>query len=76
MKGTNMKQEIKATLQGSVKSKTIWFNTTVGALLALEPVFPLLQPMLGDAWYGLGMVVLTVGNVILRAMTNKALGDK
>jgi hypothetical protein len=71
-----MKQEVTKVLKGSVKSKTVWFNTITGALLALEPVFPLLQPMLGDAWYGVGMAVLTVGNVILRGMTNKALADK
>ena len=68
--------QIKQIIKGATLSKTVWFNTLVGALMALEPVFPFLQATLGDKWYGIGMVVLTVGNVILRGMTNKSLVDK
>lgn len=63
-------------LEGAAKSKTIWFNTIIGGLLALEPVFPLLQNVLGANAYAIGMVILTVGNVMLRGATTKALGDK
>lgn len=63
-------------LKGAWKSKTIWFNAIVGALVSLESVFPLLQPALGPQWYGIIMVALTVGNVVLRGVTNKALADK
>ena len=68
--------QIKQIIKGATLSKTVWFNTLAGALLALEPVFPLLQGVLGDSWYGIGMVVLTVGNVLLRGVTNKSLADK
>jgi len=65
---------MKQTIKGATKSKTIWFNAIVGGLLALEPVFPLLQVVLGPSAYAIGMIVLTVGNVILRAVTDKELG--
>lgn len=67
-----MKQEIK----GATKSKTVWFNTIVGMLLAAEPAIGLLQPVLGASTYGIVSFILIVGNVGLRAITTKALGDK
>jgi len=70
--GDKMKQEIK----GAVKSKTIWFNTIVGMLLAAEPALSLLQPLLGASTYGIVSFILIVGNVGLRAITTKALASK
>jgi len=67
-----MKQEIK----GAAKSKTIWFNTLVGMLLAAEPAIGLLQPVLGASTYGIVSFILIVGNVGLRAITTKALNAK
>ena len=67
-----MKQEIK----GAAKSKTVWFNMITGMLLAAEPALHLLQPILGASTYGVVSFVLIVGNVALRAITTKALGDK
>ena len=67
-----MKQEIK----GAVKSKTIWFNTITGMLLAAEPALHLLQPVLGTSTYGIVSFILIVGNVALRAITTKSLGTK
>ena len=67
-----MKQEIK----GAAKSKTVWFNTIVAMLLAAEPAIGLLQPVLGESVYGVVSFALIVGNVALRAITTKALGDK
>ena len=67
---------MKQTIKGAVKSKTIWFNTIAGMLLAAEPALALLQPMLGDSVYGIISFVLIIGNVGLRAITTKALGDK
>ena len=68
--------KIKAVLTGAWKSKTIWFNTLVGSLLAAEAAFPLLHGLISDFWYGVILFTLTIGNVILRGVTNKALADK
>ena len=67
---------MKQAIKGTVKSKTMWFNTLTGVLLAAEPAIHLLQPVLGASTYGVISFVLIIGNVVLRAMTNKALGDK
>jgi len=71
-----MKDKIIAVLKGAWKSKTIWFNTLVGSLLAAEASFPLLHGLISDFWYGVILFTLTIGNVILRGITNKALADK
>lgn len=63
-------------IKGATKSKTVWFNTIVGMLLAAEPVIGLLQPVLGASTYGIVSFILIIGNVGLRAITTKALGDK
>lgn len=64
------------SIKGATKSKTIWFNTIVGMLLAAEPVLSLLQPVLGASTYGIVSFILIVGNVALRAITTKSLGTK
>ncbi len=53
------------------KSKTIIFNALIAGLTSLEPVFPLLKPMLGESYYPVLMVLLTTGNGILRAITTQ-----
>ena len=55
------------------KSKTIWFNAIIAGLAALEPVFPLLRPMLGETYYPVLMVLLTTGNGILRVITKEGI---
>ncbi len=67
---------MKQTIKGATKSKTIWFNTIVGMLIAAEPALSLLQPLLGASTYGIVSFVLIVGNVGLRTITNKSLGAK
>jgi hypothetical protein len=67
---------MKQAIKGAVKSKTMWFNTLTGMLLAAEPALHLLQPVLGASTYGIVSFVLIVGNVALRTITNKALGEK
>lgn len=67
-----MKQELK----GAVKSNTMRFNILIGMLLAAEPALHLLQPVLGESTYGIVSFILIIGNVGLRAITNKALGDR
>jgi len=68
--------KIKRILLGAWKSKTIWFNTIIAGLMQAEAAFSLLQPWLGDTVYGVALFTLTVGNVLLRGVTDKALADK
>lgn len=60
-----------ANLKPWYKSKTMLFNIAIGGLASLEPVFPLLRPMLGESYYPVLMVLLTTGNGILRAITTQ-----
>ena len=55
------------------KSKTLWFNTIVAALVALEASFSILQPLVPANVYAVLSVVLTVGNAALRVITTQAL---
>lgn len=54
-------------------SKTIWFNIIIAALTALEAVAGLLQPLVPGNIYAYGMVLLTVGNAVLRIISAQAL---
>lgn len=54
-------------------SKTLWFNTIVSGLVALEASFSMLQPMLPANIYGVLVVVLAVGNAALRVVSNSKL---
>lgn len=69
-------QTILEYLIGAVKSRTIWFNLIFAALLALEPVFGMLQNFLPGNVYAWLSVMLTVGNAILRAITSQHLLEK
>ena len=51
------------------KSKTIAFNAIVAALGALELNARLIQPYVPGNVYGWGVLILTVGNVVLRSIT-------
>jgi hypothetical protein len=55
------------------KSKTIVFNIVVAMLLALEPVFNLLQPLLPSNVYAVLSVLLVVGNAALRIISSTTL---
>lgn len=55
------------------KSKTIWFNAIVGGLAALEASVNLIQPYLPGSVYGYGLLLLTVGNTMLRILTAQGL---
>ncbi len=55
------------------KSKTLWFNASLGAIAALEGSFQVLQPhMPVDVFAGL-TVVLAVGNAMLRTITSASI---
>ncbi len=55
-------------------SKTLWFNALVGALVAAEASFQLLQPVLSVNVYGAASFLLTVGNAFLRVITTQGVG--
>lgn len=58
------------------KSRTLWFNAIAGALLSLEAVFQVLQPLLGPAVYPVALVAITVINGFLRILTSQGLYAK
>lgn len=55
-------------------SKTLWVNTVVAALVALEAGTGLLQPFMPANFYAMVAVGLPVVNSILRVVTSTALG--
>lgn len=62
--------------KGTIKSRTMWFNAIIAGLLALEPVFGLLQTVLPGNIYAWASITLTVGNSILRVLTTQPLTSK
>ena len=52
------------------RSKTLWFNTIVAALAALEGVTGLLA---GQNFYSALCVVLPIGNAMLRVISTEGL---
>lgn len=75
---------MRDTLRGSLRSLTIWFNTVAAGLLAVLPELlpaladaaPGLQPYLGPDVYRWLMVLIVVGNILLRVRTSTSLADK
>lgn len=55
------------------KSKTLWFNAIVGGLAALEASANMIQPYLPGNVYGYGLLLLTIGNAVLRIVTTQGL---
>lgn len=55
------------------KSKTLWFNAFIAALAALEAGANMIQPYLPGNVYGYGLLLLTVGNAVLRIVTTQGL---
>ena len=54
-------------------SKTLWVNTTVAGLVALEAGTGLLQPILPPHFYAIVAVGLPIVNAILRIVTTQGL---
>lgn len=54
-------------------SKTLWFNAIIGALAALEASAHLVQAFVPGNVYGWGLMVLTIGNAVLRIVTTQGL---
>jgi hypothetical protein len=55
------------------KSKTLWFNVIVTALIALEASLSQLSNIIPANWYGILAVSLAVGNGVLRVISSTAL---
>lgn len=60
----------------SLRSKTMWFNAIIAALLALEPVFGVLASVLPGNVYAISSVTLVMGNAVLRTLTTMPLAAK
>lgn len=73
-------QNIKDDTKSAWKSWTIRFNTAVGTLATFLPdliaIMPDLQEYIEAPTYKTWMLILLVGNFILRFKTTKALRDK
>jgi hypothetical protein len=55
------------------QSKTLWFNALIVGLASLQASANLIQPFIPGNVYGWGLLILTVGNAVLRVFTNQAL---
>lgn len=55
------------------KSKTLWINAIVGALVALQAVSGALQPVVSAHFYALVAVGLPIINAVLRVITTQGL---
>lgn len=64
-----MSFRFKKSLARLKSSWTFWFNMGSALLAAAELQFQLLQPYLGEKWYGLSYFVLAMVNVALRVKT-------
>lgn len=73
-------KNLKADLKRLHTSLTIWFNSVVGSVALAMPeavsAFPQLQEYVSPEFYKQAMVVLLVGNFLLRFRTNRPLRDK
>ncbi len=55
------------------RSKTVWFNTVLAVVAAIEAHAPVLRPVLGEATYAWLLFGAAIGNVALRAVTREPL---
>lgn len=56
------------------KSKTIRFNAAVACLAAVEANAHLIQPYVPGNVFGYGLMLLTIGNTLLRFLTTQGVG--
>ena len=66
-------QKLKEQLKQAYKSWTIWFNTVGIAILTAALAEPLVLEYLDEKGF---MVVILIGNTILRFKTNQGLEEK
>ena len=63
-------------MKPAIRSKTIWFNTAIATLAAIEANAPVLRPVIGEQTYAWLLFSAALGNVILRAVTTEPLAIK
>ncbi len=68
-----MFENIKQQIKGAWNSWTIWFNSVGVVLLTLAMNEPMIMHYLEGEGF---IIVLIIGNMILRFKTTQALGDK
>ena len=68
------------TVKAFWKSLTVQFNTVVATMVAALPLameqLPMLKEVLPSSWYMWALLAVTLGNVVIRARTNTAIGLK
>lgn len=71
---------IRDWLKGTLKSLTVWFNSTAGLLIVALPdiqsSMPQLADYLGPNVYKHLALVVVLSNIALRAKTTQALSEK
>lgn len=55
------------------KSRVLWFNVILAGLGALEASANLIQPYVRGDIYGWGLMILTVGNAMMRIIGSRGL---
>lgn len=55
------------------KSRVLWFNVILAGLGALEASANLIQPYVPGDIYGWGLMILTVGNAMMRIIGSRGL---
>ena len=55
------------------KSRVLWFNVLLAGLAALEASANLIQPYVPGDIYGWGLMILTVGNAMMRIIGSRGL---
>jgi hypothetical protein len=72
--------KIKIWLVGAFKSSTIWFNSAIGMLIVALPdiqnSLPQLSQFIPINIYHYLSIAAIIGNIALRAKTNKSLTEK
>lgn len=58
------------------KSRVLWFNVIVAGLASLEAAAHMIQPFVEGNVYGYGLMLLTVGNAMLRIITSQGISIK
>lgn len=59
-----------------LKSKTVWFNTFVGAMAVLETQTQVFASFVGPEYLPYVALTVTFVNIYLRSITTEALEDK
>lgn len=64
------------TLQGALKSRTVWFNIALAVLGSLELLGAHLTTLFGSQVAAAIMLIGAVANLALRTITTQSLSDK